>query len=186
MEKGVAANAIGLLLQNAAALALDCLQGRQIVEPPIGQRFIGERPEALSRLQFGRIGRQKEEMDALRDTDLLAGVPAGAIEHQQDVLLRSRSNLPRKRGQHLSKERGRHRGEQPPDRLAGRGTDEATDIEPLVSLPDGSDGTLPDRCPDPTDQRQEANTMLIGGPEFDRRRRMGVPDRGNLTRQIFF
>lgn len=93
MEERVAADEIGSLLKDAAALGLDCLQGRQIVEPSIGQRLVGERPEMLGRLQFWRVGRQKEQMNALRDGDLLAGVPAGTVEHQQDVFLRSRSDL---------------------------------------------------------------------------------------------
>jgi hypothetical protein len=73
---------IRLLLEGETALGLHCFQCRHTLEALIGQRLIGEWPEMLSGLQLERVGRQAEEMDALGDGDLLAGMPPGAIEHK--------------------------------------------------------------------------------------------------------
>ena len=106
-------------------------------------------------------------MDALGDADLVAGMPACAIKDQDDPLGRSGTNVPGKGGEHLPEEGNRHGGEQPPLGLPGGGTDEATDMEPLVALLNRSDRPLADRCPDPPDQGQQPDAMLVGGPELD-------------------
>ena len=41
----------------------------------------------LGRLQFGRIRRQEEQMDPLRNRESFAGMPASAVEDQQALLL---------------------------------------------------------------------------------------------------
>ena len=67
METGVIANEGGLGLHPAATLNLDLLQGIERGKAAIGQGFIGQRPKAFARLEFGRVRRQKEQMDTVRD-----------------------------------------------------------------------------------------------------------------------
>ena len=106
-------------------------------------------------------------MDALGDLHLLAGVPAGPIEDQQDPPGRSSPDVSGEGGQHLPKERGRDGRQEPPFRLTGGGTDEATDIQPLVALLHRSDRPLPDGSPDLPNEWEQANPMLVRGPELD-------------------
>lgn len=184
MEQGMPADEVGLGLEDQAALGLDGFQIGQALKPSIGEGFIGQRPEMLRWLQLRGVGRQEEEMDALRDASLLAGMPAGAIEDQCDPLGRSGTDVPGKGGEHLPEERRRHGGEQPPLGRTRRGPDEATDVEPLVALLHGRTRPRADGCPDPADQGQEANPMLVGGPELDLSSRMGDMDRLYLVAEL--
>ena len=52
---------------------------------PIDQHGIGERPQMLCRLELGRVGRQEEQMDMVRDAQALGAVPAGTIQHEDDL-----------------------------------------------------------------------------------------------------
>jgi hypothetical protein len=163
-------------LEGATALSLHCIEGCHIGEVPIREGLIGQRPEVLSRLELRGVGGQEEEMDAVGDLDLLPGMPAGAIEHEEDTSGRSSPHIARKGGEHLTEEDCLHGGQEPPLGLAGGGTDEATDVEPFVPLLDGCDRSCANWSPDPADEGQQADPMLIGGPELDRCSRMGVLD----------
>src|SRR5947209_6750860 len=177
MEEGVPADEVRLGLEDEAALSLDCLKHGQALEAPIGERLIGQGPEMLCWLQLRRIRRQECEVDALGDADLLAGVPARAIKNQDDALAGTGTNIPGKGGEHLPEERRRHGGEQPPLGLTRRGTNEATDVEPLVALLHGRDRSPADGRPHLPNEREQANPMLIGGPELDLGIRVGGADR---------
>ena len=43
---------------------------------------------------------------------------------------------------------------------------------------------IADGSPDPAEQRQQANPLLIGGPAFDLRLRMHCPDLGYLVGEL--
>src|SRR5712692_5558129 len=113
-------------------------------------------------------------------------MPARPVQHEKDTLGWPCSHFLSEGRQHLTEELGGDGGEEPPDGLTGGGTDEATDVEPLVALLHRGNRALADRGPDPSDQRQESNAMLIGRPELDLRLRMRCLDRRDLVRQIFF
>ena len=59
------------------------------LEGRVGDRFVGRRPEPFGGLQFGRVGRQEAELEALWHHQLLGNVPAGIVEHQDDRILRT-------------------------------------------------------------------------------------------------
>lgn len=176
MKEGVAADEIGLLLEGETAVGLDRFQRLESFEALIGQRLIGERPEMFGRLQFRGIRREKEEVDALRHLDLVSGMPPCAIEHHDDPLGPPGANVAGKGCQHPGKERCRHGRQEPPLGLARGGADEATEIEPLVALLDGSDRPLSDGCPHPADEGEQADAMFVGGPQFHGGAGMRCPD----------
>lgn len=186
MKEGVPPNEFLVLLECPTALGLHGFERLQTVEVAIGKRLVGERPEMFGWLQFRRVGGKEEEMEALWYLHRLPGMPAGAIQHQEDPFGETSVHLPGEGGQDVGKEVRCHRGEQPPHRLPGTRPDEATDIQPLVALLDGGDGPLALRCPDPSNEREQADPVFIGGPEFDTRRRMRLLDGNNLSGQIFF
>jgi hypothetical protein len=100
-------------------------------------------------------------------------VPAGAIEHERDAPPGTGSHVTGKGGEHLGEGRSRDRGQEPPLGLTSAWPDEDADVEPLVALLDRSDRALPNRCPDASNEREQADTMLISGPELDLGARMG-------------
>jgi hypothetical protein len=53
MKAGMGTNDLRLRLQREAALRLRILQYIQVLEVPIGEWFVGQRPQPLGRLQFG-------------------------------------------------------------------------------------------------------------------------------------
>jgi SAM-dependent methyltransferase len=62
----------------------------------IGDDFVCERPEMFAGLQLRRVGRQKEEMDALRHEDFPTLMPPGPIQHQHNMPIRTSLNSLRK------------------------------------------------------------------------------------------
>ena len=67
-------------------MRLRVLQDLQILEVPIGERFIGQRPQPLGRRQFRCIRGQEVHMSPRWDIDLGTGLPARAIETTKTCL----------------------------------------------------------------------------------------------------
>lgn len=105
MEVGVAANEIGLLLKGETALGLHRLEGIEVLEASVGERFVGQGPETLRWLELWRVGGQRDEMDALRHPDGHPGMPAGSIEHEGNPFLCPCSDIPGKGSEHLPEQR---------------------------------------------------------------------------------
>ncbi len=82
MEVCERADDLWLVLQHHTAVDLGGLQLIECVERLVGDAHIGQWPQALTRLQFGRIGWQEEQMNALGHHQLVAGMPARLIEDQ--------------------------------------------------------------------------------------------------------
>ena len=86
MIVGQGANSLWLLLEDNTALRLGSLQVIQALEMAIGEGLVGQRPQPLAGLEFGRVGRQEKELDTCRDDHLLAGMSPCLIENEQNVL----------------------------------------------------------------------------------------------------
>jgi hypothetical protein len=70
--------------------------------------------------------------------------------------------------------------------LAGGWPDEAVEIEPLVAVMATGDGAAAAWRPDLTQDRLQAEAMLIERPDFDRNRRFGALKLGNTGLELFF
>ncbi len=86
VEQGGGADEVGPRLKGDAACGLGVLKVVDGGEMAVGERGVGERPEMLGGLQFGRIRRQEEQVDMLGDAQFAAGVPAGAVQDEHDLL----------------------------------------------------------------------------------------------------
>jgi hypothetical protein len=86
-------------LEPPTALSLHLLQLVERGKDSIGQRLIGKRPESLGRLDFRRIGRQEDQMDALGKPKVSTTVPSCPIEDEHDLFVWPRSNLLSENGQ---------------------------------------------------------------------------------------
>jgi hypothetical protein len=122
----------------------------------------------LGRLQLGRIRRQEEQVETLRDGESLAGMPSSAVEHEQDLFLLAGSYGLSEVLQGQRKDVNIHGGQEQPLRVSGGWVDKGIDVEPLVAMLNDSRWTLTVEYPDPTENGLESDAMLIGGPEFDR------------------
>src|SRR3712207_8726466 len=95
----------GAGVETAAAFGDGGMERVQRGEMRVDHRLVDQRPEMLGRLQFRRIRRQEDEADPVGDGDTLEAVPAGVVEHQDDVALSTRAGLPGEGG-----EQGREEG----------------------------------------------------------------------------
>jgi hypothetical protein len=86
------ADTVALGLQHGAAGELHLLQLVEITELAVDKRRIGERPEMFARLQLRRVGGQEQQVDMLGYLHVVARMPPRPIEHQHDLLGRSRSH----------------------------------------------------------------------------------------------
>jgi hypothetical protein len=66
-------------------LYLHLLEFIEVVEMPVGQGFIGKRPQPLGWLQFRRVRGQKMQVHPGRSLHLGACMPPGPIKHQEDL-----------------------------------------------------------------------------------------------------
>ena len=164
VEAGGRADEIRPRLQRGAAGELGVLQILDGGKVLVDQRGVSERPQVLGRLQFGGIGREKEQVHVVWDPEADAGMPAGAIEHQHDLLAGTGTRLTRElRELHCKDGDADRRGEMKKG-AAGGGVDKAHQIAPREAVLHGGDGPLADRCPHPTQQRFQADAMLVGRP----------------------
>ncbi len=108
-------------------------------------------------------------MHVVGDTQFHAGMPAGAVKDEHDLLACPSAHVTGKGGQFDLEERNRDtRGEMEDGAARGR-MDEAADVAPGIVVLDWSDWPLAARRPDAAQDGLEANAMLVGRPELDAR-----------------
>ena len=118
MKAGVRTDDLRLVLQHDAALDLSLFELIKGVEYLIGHALIGERQQALAGLQLWSVGRQKQQVDALRNYELMTAMPARLVEHQQHALRRSCADRQGEEGKRNGEDLCRHTGQQIPLALA--------------------------------------------------------------------
>ena len=128
MKAGGRADAVGCACK-AALRELDLLEVVDRGEVAVDEAGIGERPEMLGGLQLGRIRRQEVQMDVLGDAQPHAGMPAGAVEDEHDLLGGAGAHRAAKGASSTSK-RGVDRRGEVEERAAGGGMDEPDQIAP--------------------------------------------------------
>ena len=161
------ADRLRLLLQDSTALDLGRLQVVECLERAISHAFIRERPQAFTGLQFRRIRRQEEQVDALRNDEVRTAMPASSIQHQQDPFVLPGSHRPSKVRQRNRKHLHRHGWQQQPLRLSGNRMDKTVDVKPLVAVMDRDAWTGSFPHPDAAQDRFQTDAMLIGRPQFN-------------------
>ena len=128
------ADHLRLVLKHYTALDLCLFQVIKGAKGAIGDAFIGQWPQAFTRLQFRGIGRQKEQMDPLRHYEFLAGMPPSSIKHQQDPLGGTGSDRLSKVGKRDGEDLRRHGRQHKPFSLASGRLDKTVEVKPLVAL----------------------------------------------------
>lgn len=112
-------------------------------------------------------------MHVLRHPQFDTGMPACTIEHQHDLLAGTGPDLACEFGQFHFKDGNADRGRQMKDRAPRGGMDKADEIAPGEAVLYRGNWTLTNRRPDPTEQRLEADAVLVRRPQFDLRLGVG-------------
>jgi hypothetical protein len=151
----------------------------------VGKRLVDNRPQVLGRLQLGGVARQVDEPETLGHDQVWRGVPAGVVEHKRDHALASRPGLAGKQGQQPGEERLGHPVRHVPEGLARDRLHEGGDVQPLVAVVAEGDGPVTLGRPHASDDRLQADAVLVGRPDFDRLVRVLGPLLGNTPGQLF-
>ena len=166
MKEGGATDPGVLPLQGVAAGSKGVFEGSERGKVRIDQRIIGELPEVFSGLELGGVGRQEDEMEALRDLEQRTDVIPGLVEHEHDTLGRTRAHGTGKRLQRHAHDRGVDgRGELPLAAPRGR-MHKGEQIEPLEAVLHPGEGPLSATRPDWAQERLEPESMLVAGPDL--------------------
>lgn len=179
MEVGVWLEGCGIELLTARGD-----DGAEFVERgnmPIDDGLVDQGPEMLSRLKLGRIGRQEDEADPVRDGQALGSVPARIVEHKDDAALAPGAGLAGEGGKQGGKEGLGEAGAEIPERLAAGRLHEGGEVEPLVTVVAQRNRSLADGRPDPAPDRLQPEPVLVLRPDLDRAvgmRRFGGSDSG--------
>ena len=163
-----------VVLKSDAMLCLYLLQFIERLEVTIGDGLIGERPQSFAGLQFWRVGRQKDKMDASWDNDFPTFEPARSIEYQDDVPIRTSANRLRELGESNAEDLDVYRREQEPLTLPQFGMHEPVHVEPFIPVLYPNNRAMPSERPDAPDDGLEAHAMLVHSPQLYLGSRMGL------------
>src|SRR3712207_2487188 len=166
MEIGVRPD--GGRVESSAALGDDGFEVGEGGEVPIGDGLVDQGPEMLGRLQFRTIRRQEHQADPVGHGEAFGTVPAGIVEHQDNVPLSARTGLPGEGSEQFREEGLREAAAEIPDRLTAGRLHEGYHLEPLVAMVAEGDRPLAYRRPDPAPDRLQAEAVLVRGPDLDR------------------
>src|SRR5215207_5494278 len=167
-----------ITIENATARGDDVLEISKRREVLVSEWLVEDGPEVFGGLKLGRVRGQVDGPDPIRHSQVGRGVPAGAVEPdprvkpEDDDAIPSRPGLARKQGQQRRKERLGDPVRDGPEGLARDWLHEGGDVQPLVAVVTQRDRPLAFGRPDPTQDRLQADAVLIRGPDLDRRVRV--------------
>jgi len=180
------ADQVGPGLQGGTALGLRVLQVVDGADVAVDERGVREGPRMLGRLEFGRGGREDEEVDVLGHAQLRAGVPARPIQDEDELLVGPGPRLAREGLRADAEGVDADRRPEGPERAPGRRVDVAGDVAPLMAVSDRGDRALPVERPGLLEDGPEPDPVLVHRPQLDRRRREGRLHLAQERPQLFF
>lgn len=184
MEAGLAADEVSVVPELDALVGDDGVEVCKGLEVGVGDGLVDVDPERLGRLQLGRIGRQVDEADAFGDGQARRGVPAGAVEDEEDDAVAAGAGLAGEEREGVGEELLVDAGAEVPEALAGGGRDEGGDVEPFEAVVAAGDRTLASRRPDPAEDGLQPEAVLVGGEDLDRRAGMALRVLGNRLGKV--
>lgn len=108
-------------------------------------------------------------MKAIGYHQVFTDVPSGSIDHQQDLLVRTRPDLLGKGGQGLIEPSAIRLRQNEPFGIASCGMNKAVEVRPLVARINQGQWSLPHFGPNLANNRFQPQAMLIKGPSLDKR-----------------
>ena len=185
MEPCLTSDEVAVFFEGDAPLRHDGIEVFDGFEVLVDDRFVDVDPKRLGRLQLRGVGRQVDEADALGHRETGAGVPAGAVEDEQDDPVAPGAGLAGEEREGVLEQRLVDAGREVPEALAGGRRDEGGDVEPLVAVMSAGDRALAARRPDPAQDRLQADPVLVGGEGLDCRAGMALRLLGDRLGKLF-
>ena len=185
MESCLSADEIAVVGELDALVGNDGVELGKGGEVPVGDRLVDVDPERFGGLQLGGIGRQIDEADAFGNRQARRGVPAGAVEDEEDDAVAAGAGLAGEEREGVGEELLVDAGADVPEALAGGGRDEGGDVEPLEAVVAPGDRTLAFRRPDPAEDGLQPEAVLVGGEDLDRRAGMALRFLGDRLGKVF-
>ena len=185
MEPRRGADELAVRLKRDAALCLGVLQVIDRGEMAVRQGRVGQRPEMFGRLELRRIRWQEEQVDMLRDAQLQAGMPPGAIQDEHDLLPWAGADLACERLEFDLEEGNRYARRQVKDGAPRGGMDKAHQVAPVVAMLDRRCRARAVETPDFLEDWLQADAVLVDGPELDARLRVRGRDRLDNRTELF-
>ncbi|MDP4027136.1 hypothetical protein Q8W71_31645 [Methylobacterium sp. NEAU 140] len=167
MEEGVVPQRIWIVFEVAASRFDEGLELGHRLEVLVDDGLVDEAPEVLCGLEFGRVGRQVDEPQAVGHAQSRFGVPTGPIKQQDERALGACTGLAGEGSQQALEQRLGDTVADVPVALAGGRRHEGGDIEPLVAVMAERGRPLPARGPDPAGDRLQPNPVLVGAEDRD-------------------
>jgi hypothetical protein len=125
-------------------------------------------------------------MDAFGNDKGVAFVPARSVQNQDNLSHRPDSRCLGEVCQRLVELLGVGLGQAQEKGSSALGLHEAVQVEPLVTGFHDTNRTRAFLCPDPPDNRQQADAVFVKGPHFDAGGRKSRFDLGGELRKRFF
>ena len=128
---------------------------------------VGERPQMLGGLQFGRVGWKDQQVHVLGHTEAHAGMPTGTVEHEDDLLGGTGPDGTGKRGElHCKHGNADGRGQMQDGAPRGR-VDKADEGAPGEAVAHQRHWSVANGRPDPPHHRLEPDAVFIDRPQLD-------------------
>jgi len=153
VKAGGRADEIGSRLEGSAASKLGIFQLLDGGEVLVDECGVGQWPQVLGGLEFGRVRRQKEQVDVLRHPQFDTGMPARPIEDQHNLLGRTGTRLARKLGQFDLEDRDADGRGQMKEGATRGGMDKADEVTPGKAVLHCGHWPLANRRPDAPQER---------------------------------
>ena len=74
VEQGIGPDLIWIIGEDATAFRQGLVEIVEGLEMGVGESFVGQRPQMLGGLEFGRVCRQEHQLDAMGDLEILGDV----------------------------------------------------------------------------------------------------------------
>ncbi|AIZ45078.1 hypothetical protein QR90_09385 [Deinococcus radiopugnans] len=158
---------IGLGFEPGAPFSERVLEFSQGVKAAVDQWLVRQGPDAFSRLQFWRVGRQRHRLQATGMSLRWMDMKSRAIFNEQDVMVWPRPETGRECGHDELVGAFGDLWHQPELAGATFRTDKGIQVQPFIAWLDGPGGGVARGCPDGPRDGLEADAMFIHGPQRD-------------------
>jgi hypothetical protein len=135
VEAGLAFDAFSVGVERDALRCDGGIEFEQGVEVLVGDGLVDVDPECFGGLQLRRLRRQVDEPDSFRHGEAGGGVPAGAVQHEQDEAVAPGTGLAGEERERLREELLVDAGREVPEALSGRGRDEGGEAKAPMAVP---------------------------------------------------
>ena len=168
MESRSASDGVAFVGEGGASFADDLVEFIDCRDMFIDDRFLDERPQRFGWLQFGRVGRQEDQSQAVWDMEPRFAMPTGVVENEHDGSINAGFGLACKGFEQRRKERLRHAVVHIPKCFAARRRDEGGHVKPIEAMVARRDRARADGRPNAARHRFQAEPMFVARKDLDR------------------